>query len=239
MINNLSFSKPKGSVSSGRSAMPFTKPKDEGSLLGAAAPKALSSGLLGLKFMQKPPGSAPPPAGAALESATERSSSSSSSSAAAAAEVQPPPQSLSLSKSVMGMKFMKRSTETDLNDKEDRAKRLRLVETMPRQPPDRGEGEGALYRFEECDDVAAMPGRLSFGGFNRSVERHYEQAMAAHRYERKVANGDVITDEEFVARYTNLIGLPGRLALPDRTNNSNSNSNTKKKKKRRQGEGDN
>ena len=224
--------------------MSFLKPKDEGSLLGAAQPKALSSGLMGLKFMKKQQ-SVPAPAAkaAASESMTEQSSSSSSSSTAEAR-----PQLLSLSKSVMGMKFMKRSAETDQNDKEERVKRMHVIESS--WQPDKGKGESlgadALYRFEEHDAVAVMPGRISFGGFNKNVERHYEQAMAAHRYKQKVARGDVITDEEFVSRYTNLIGLPGRLSTQQQAPESGkkekrekdrSGHTNNKKKKRRQGGG--
>ena len=54
-------------------------------------------------------------------------------------------------------------------------------------------------------NIASLPGRRSFRGFNPAVERHYNTVMNNQRYDSKLA---VISDEDMVQRYDELVGLP-------------------------------
>mgnify|MGYP003387400241 CR=1 FL=1 len=58
------------------------------------------------------------------------------------------------------------------------------------------------------DLFAALPGRRSFGGFNKVVERFYQSSMDTHKFGlgKDSANDDNISNEEMLDRYTNLIG---------------------------------
>lgn len=53
-------------------------------------------------------------------------------------------------------------------------------------------------------------GRRSFGGFNKAVERNYEQMIDEKRFDRasERASKNTVSDAEMLARYENLIGLP-------------------------------
>ena len=53
-------------------------------------------------------------------------------------------------------------------------------------------------------------GRRSFGGFNKAVERNYEQMMDEKRFDKasERATKNSVSDTEMLARYENLIGLP-------------------------------
>lgn len=55
------------------------------------------------------------------------------------------------------------------------------------------------------ENVASLPGRRSFRGFNPIVERHYDTVMNNQRYDSKLAT---ISDEDMVQRYDELVGLP-------------------------------
>jgi len=63
---------------------------------------------------------------------------------------------------------------------------------------------------EHFDFAAALPGRRSFNGCNKAVERHYEQVLDDLNYKRKasIVKSDTISDEEMLKRYESLIGLP-------------------------------
>jgi hypothetical protein len=53
-------------------------------------------------------------------------------------------------------------------------------------------------------------GRRSFGGFNKAVERHYEQMMDEKRFDKasERASKNSVSDTEMLNRYETLIGLP-------------------------------
>ena len=55
------------------------------------------------------------------------------------------------------------------------------------------------------ENIASLPGRRSFRGFNPIVERHYNTVMNNQRYDSKLAT---ISDEDMVQRYDELVGLP-------------------------------
>ena len=60
--------------------------------------------------------------------------------------------------------------------------------------------------------VKYFPGRRSFGGFNKVVERQFQQYLDDLKYrgkERERATDTTnVDDEEMIKRYSNLIGLP-------------------------------
>jgi M-phase phosphoprotein 6 len=129
----------------------------------------------------------------------------------------PVPSKPTLSKNVMAMKFMKRKADNDQTSLEEEEKRKRLFDShwpvADRDATDNDDsGRTGQSRFKkETDDLmAALPGRRSFGGFNKAVERHYEQIMDEKRLNRAAerANKNAVSDEEMLARYESLIGLP-------------------------------
>ena len=73
-----------------------------------------------------------------------------------------------------------------------------------------------LVCTEEETDVyhSSLPGRRSFGGFHPFLEQHYREALASSRLDDKLlgkskdAESSIINDEEMLARYDTLIGLP-------------------------------
>ena len=66
------------------------------------------------------------------------------------------------------------------------------------------------FEREEGDMMSALPGRRSFGGFNKAIERHYSEIMDEKRF--NVASSSsapgAISDQEMLDRYQNLVGLP-------------------------------
>lgn len=53
-------------------------------------------------------------------------------------------------------------------------------------------------------------GRRSFGGFNKAVERNYEQIIDEKRFNKasEKASKNSVSDAEMLVRYESLIGLP-------------------------------
>lgn len=146
---------------------------------------------------------------------------------------------ITLSKGVMGMKFMKRKQEADVQGRMDNDKRKRLlasvesssgsieINDLTRQSNDSkiannmigidndGNSDcinGMIVSTETDDAFALLPGRRSFGGCNKIVEVMYQDILNSRRYDEAVkkANKNTISDEEMLIRYQNLIGLPGR-----------------------------
>jgi hypothetical protein len=64
--------------------------------------------------------------------------------------------------------------------------------------------------LEHFDFAAQLPGRRSFNGCNKAVERFYESRMEELKYKKKISvePSNTISDEEMLKRYENLIGLP-------------------------------
>lgn len=63
---------------------------------------------------------------------------------------------------------------------------------------------------EHKNIYAALPGRRSFGGFNKNVEREYERQIDEEKFDKAMekAKKNTVSDEEMLSRYQNLIGLP-------------------------------
>lgn len=100
------------------------------------------------------------------------------------------------------MKFMKQKEST--TEKKEEKKDVIAINNG------QSSGEGLVCSTEHFDFVAALPGRRSFNGCNKAVERHYEQVLDDLNYKRKtsVVKTDTISDEEMIKRYESLIGLP-------------------------------
>lgn len=72
---------------------------------------------------------------------------------------------------------------------------------------------------DEVDVYARLPGRRSFNGCNRAVEKYYQQIIDSKYIEKQsrkeerttekdIESGMLITDEDMAERYEELIGLP-------------------------------
>lgn len=147
---------------------------------------------------------------------------------------------LELSKAVMGMKFMKRKAEDIANEEEDKSKKMRLstgsLNSTNRYSLDSAKSEargdemtetgpmGSIRRivgtmnvlstssYPIHDQINQYPGRRSFGGFNKPVERNYQETLDDLRYQKlstsKKSSKYDVDDNEMVERYKDLIGLP-------------------------------
>lgn len=143
-----------------------------------------------------------------------------------------------LSKSVMSMKFMKRKESVDQPEGDrllhlqggDWMKDSRAAERVPVH------SAGGLHCVRDYADLyTALPGRRSFGGANKAMERYY-QSVVADKYKEKVkkeSDKDVIDDEEMVRRYEQLVGLPRG---PNQGKRPAGAANTNKNKREREGE---
>ena len=121
-----------------------------------------------------------------------------------------------LSKSVMSMKFMKRKDEISEEDSLQLAKRAKLVEADTwngdHEEMDLESEQPKGIKCTEVDvfgDVVLLSGRRSYGGFNKPVERHYKDAVDKVFFD-KVTSSDprAANDEELLAQYEHLVGLP-------------------------------
>lgn len=106
-----------------------------------------------------------------------------------------------LSKGVMGMKFMKQKETTG---------DTQIIKSTALENFERSTNSKLECFTEHFDFVAALPGRRSFNGCNKAVERHYEQVLDDLKYKRKITatKSDTISDEDMLKRYESLIGLP-------------------------------
>jgi hypothetical protein len=121
-----------------------------------------------------------------------------------------------LSKSVMGMKFMKKKEESIRIEQEEKIKFDKISninwiadEMTPETEMDIDDSELTCIK-DDADNFSALPGRRSFGGFNKAVEKHYQQMVDHKRFQISAQADDakVVTDEEMLLRYENLVGLP-------------------------------
>lgn len=119
------------------------------------------------------------------------------------------------------MRFMKRKQEADTQCKEDEIKRRKILDIQWNNDNndsndndidyiDEDNIKQIQFSYEENDILSALPGRRSFGNFNKYVEKSYAMSMDAKRYNIKAEkfNRGSIDDEEMVERYKSLIGLP-------------------------------
>jgi hypothetical protein len=120
-------------------------------------------------------------------------------------EPQEPPRKLS--KSVMGMNFMKMKQHTSKTVKSD---------APPKSVVQSGAigAIGAIVCVKEGFDFSALlPGRRSFNGCNKFVESFYEQRMEDLQIRKKskpekASNSSTVSNEEMMKRYEGLVGLP-------------------------------
>ena len=134
-----------------------------------------------------------------------------------------------LSKNVMGMKFMKRKEEGAEQSREEASKRRKLLETVQQLGPPQSSsamqvdepaaGGGATsssssssssFTIETTDLYSTLPGRRSFGGFNKVVERNYNEVLdlSADKSKREQQGGAGKSDEEILRQVQGLVGLP-------------------------------
>jgi hypothetical protein len=121
-----------------------------------------------------------------------------------------------LSKAVMGMKFMKRKRESDEfyaleSSKIALSKDKYINEIMSTDEHCEGETRSHSIILDSTNLLQLAPGRRSFGGFNKAIERYYQSIVDEDRLnksgEESIRN-TVVSDQEMLNRYENLIGLP-------------------------------
>jgi hypothetical protein len=125
-----------------------------------------------------------------------------------------------LSKGVMSMKFMARKVEIADEERLEAKKRRKILDSgwssvdttaVSEDTTISGSGEGIVCTAEAEDLFAALPGRRSFGGFNKVVERFYQHSMDTQKFGLGGGNDledDNISNEEMASRYSHLIGSP-------------------------------
>ena len=147
-----------------------------------------------------------------------------------------------LSKSVLNMKFMQRKGESELGD-DPTSNKVKTPSSSSKDVTKDGEDWFRNDRFvasssqssssaqnlsfktklgnveivpmeeDEVDIYAQLPGRRSFNGCNKAMERHYQQIIDDKYLSKQqlAANNSstaMITDEEMADRYEELVGLP-------------------------------
>lgn len=141
-----------------------------------------------------------------------------------------PPEKIGLSKSVMSMKFMKRKEEGEQMQAKER-EQIKILQNMNTWSTEEksnnclngisnntnsamevssGTVDELVCIVEEMDLHAALPGRRSFGGFNKIVEKHYHSIIDSEQSRLatdKLLNG-TIDDDEMVEKYQKMISLP-------------------------------
>jgi hypothetical protein len=198
-------------------------------------------------------------------------------SAMEASALSPSSQPVSLSKSVMGMKFMQRQSvttnaavsNTKVNQKQGAtsgdtwfrtdhfvSEYNESTETAPSSSSSNIRNNSLLVfdsngksreikvmsGRDEVDVYARLPGRRSFNGCNRTVERNYQQIIDSKYIEKQnvkderkaqkdIESGNLITDEDMAERYEELISLPRGPNQGKRANPPTKNEDYKKKHK--------
>lgn len=113
---------------------------------------------------------------------------------------------------------MARKVEIADEERLEAKKRRKILEsgwttedTSKTQDSSNSTDEHRLKVTAETEDLyASIPGRRSFGGFNKVVERYYEHAMDTQKFglNNEDIEGENMNDDEMVDRYSSLIGLP-------------------------------
>lgn len=124
---------------------------------------------------------------------------------------------LGLSKSVMSMKFMKRKADENSIENEEKNRKMKVTELMwsesRQQSHLQTEKSELICEKDESDVLSLFPGRRSFGGFNKAVERYFQKYLDDQKLDRIVTTKTVsskydVDDKEMLERYDQLIGLP-------------------------------
>ena len=91
--------------------------------------------------------------------------------------------------------------------------------------------------YEKSSLYTALPGRRSFGGFNKVIEKWHSSVMDTRRQEAKYEGGGggggsaavALEDEDMLKKYENLVSLPRGPSMGGKPANSHSGSGKNKK----------
>jgi len=132
-----------------------------------------------------------------------------------------PPLKSKLSKSVLGMKFMKTKGEVSTNQDLNAIKAsLDWKKRKNGQDSTDPSSSSSLHSQEvklscTADDFnfnAVLPGRRSFNGCNKAMERHYQMQLEQLKFQTSMESNITIAcsnmDEEMIKKYEKLVGLP-------------------------------
>ena len=120
-----------------------------------------------------------------------------------------------LSGNVLSMKFMKRKNIKDEVAEEEERKRRRLLheEDSSSNSNDKpiiapATDNKLVVTVESISLYSALPGRRSFRGANKIVERQYGATLESHRIDKKYGNVSAspedLDDEELLRRYASI-----------------------------------
>lgn len=129
-----------------------------------------------------------------------------------------------LSKGVLSMKFMKQKDGSEVTTGKDK----KITDNFESK-------RGKLVCISEYFDFTAeFPGRRSFNGCNKAVERYYEQRLEDLNIRKRTepTKSETITDEEMLNRYETLVGLPRGPNQGKRQEGRKSNQGSEEQKKR-------
>ena len=125
-----------------------------------------------------------------------------------------------LSKSVLGMKFMKTKVEI-LNNQDLNAIKASLDwkkdGTIDHFVTNNNQNNDKLVcKTDNFNFNAVLPGRRSFNGCNKAMERHYQMQLDHLKFQTKmdsnieanIATTRDTMDEEMIKKYEQLVGLP-------------------------------
>lgn len=127
-----------------------------------------------------------------------------------------------LSKSVLGMKFMKTkvevSTNQDLNaikaslDWKKKQKEDDQKSTDVSSSSTHSHEINLSCKTDDFNFNAVLPGRRSFNGCNKAMERHYQMQLEQLKFQTSIESNITIAsnnmDEEMIKKYEKLVGLP-------------------------------
>lgn len=109
-----------------------------------------------------------------------------------------------LSKSVLAMKFMQKKDVTEESDNAPSSSQQSHI------IPVKSNSDGSKTVWVRESSTVVFPGRRSFGGCNRFIERHYAKELE-DKYNLKLSERETkntISDEDMVKRYNELVSLP-------------------------------
>jgi len=128
-----------------------------------------------------------------------------------------------LSKSVLGMKFMKTKVEVSTNQDLNAIKASLDWKKKQKEDDQKStdvSSSSSTHSHEiklSCttDDFnfnAVLPGRRSFNGCNKAMERHYQMQLEQLKFQTNIESNVATTssnmDEEMIKKYEKLVGLP-------------------------------
>jgi hypothetical protein len=134
---------------------------------------------------------------------------------------------------------MVKKGEAEASEKDELVKKRKLADAEWTLQKKEYVASEPLVCVEETVDTFhnSLPGRRSFGGFHPYIEQNYREQLDSNRLDgklsKKKSDETAVSDEEMLARYDNLIGLPrgpnqGQMSSQSRSS-SKSPHNQKKK----------